>query len=116
MISPSQLNLTMRPTLKWQKPYLVGERAGANQSTRNCRYTKSKNHCRCFSILKTDPAHSVKALLVQGIAAEEGQAAPVVALFFRGDHELNEIKAEKHPLIAAPLAFATEAQLASNLA
>lgn len=39
----------------------------------------------------------MKALLVQGIAAEEGKAAPVVALFLRGDHELNEIKAEKHP-------------------
>lgn len=54
----------------------------------------------------------MKALLVQGVAAEEGKAAPVVALFLRGDHELNEIKAEKHPKIAAPLAFATEAQLA----
>ena len=59
----------------------------------------------------TDPAHSVKALLVQGVVAEEGQEAPVVALFLRGDHELNEIKAEKHPLIAAPLTFATEEQL-----
>ncbi|MBL8320943.1 MAG: proline--tRNA ligase, partial [Acinetobacter sp.] len=62
------------------------------------------------AFLGTDPAHSVKALLVQG-TAEEGKAAPVVALFLRGDHELNEIKAEKHPLIAAPLAFASEAQI-----
>ena len=35
----------------------------------------------------------------------------MIALFLRGDHELNEIKAEHHPLIAAPLTFATEAQL-----
>lgn len=48
--------------------------------------------------------------MVQGVADEKGNV-PVVALFVRGDHELNEIKAEKHPLVAAPLTFATEAQL-----
>ncbi|MGK3627704.1 proline--tRNA ligase, partial [Acinetobacter sp. A11] len=60
--------------------------------------------------LNADPKQSVKALLVQGIADEKGNV-PVVALFVRGDHELNEIKAEKHPLVAAPLTFATEEQL-----
>ncbi|MAX51782.1 MAG: proline--tRNA ligase [Methylophaga sp.] len=44
----------------------------------------------------------LKTLLVEG--AEEGS---VVALIVRGDHELNEIKAEKHPLVAAPLTFVT---------
>lgn len=48
--------------------------------------------------------------MVQGIADEKGNV-PVVALFVRGDHELNEIKAEKHPLVASPLTFATEEQL-----
>ena len=37
----------------------------------------------------------------------------MVALFLRGDHELNEIKAEKHAQIAAPLTFATEEQIAA---
>lgn len=54
------------------------------------------------NFLKVDPAQCVKTLLVEG--AEENS---VVALVIRGDHELNEIKAEKHPLIAAPLTFAT---------
>ncbi len=44
----------------------------------------------------------LKTLLVEG--AEEGS---VVALVVRGDHELNEIKAEKHPLVAEPLTFVT---------
>ncbi len=44
----------------------------------------------------------VKTLLVQG--AEEGS---VVALVVRGDHELNELKAEKLAQVAAPLTFAT---------
>lgn len=60
--------------------------------------------------LGKDPKQSVKALLVKGIATEQN-ANPVIALFLRGDHELNEIKAEKHPLIAAPLTFADEAEL-----
>ena len=60
--------------------------------------------------LNSDAKQSVKALLVQGPSDEKGHT-PVVALFLRGDHELNDIKAEKHPLIAAPLTFATEEQL-----
>ena len=36
---------------------------------------------------------TVKTLIVKG--ADENQ--PLVALIIRGDHELNEIKAQKHP-------------------
>lgn len=35
----------------------------------------------------------------------------LVALLVRGDHELNEIKAEKHPLVASPLVFASEEEI-----
>ncbi len=48
----------------------------------------------------------LKTLLVEG--AEEGS---VVALVLRGDHELNEIKAEQLEQIAAPLRFASEEQV-----
>ena len=91
---------------------LVGERAAPAQELKVVDTPNQKTIADVSNFLGTDPAHSVKALLVQGVAAEEGKVAPVVALFLRGDHELNEIKAEKHPKIAAPLAFATEAQLA----
>ncbi|MBO3661116.1 proline--tRNA ligase [Acinetobacter variabilis] len=91
---------------------LVGQRAAPTQELKVVDTPNQKTIADVSNFLGTDPAHSVKALLVQGVAAEEGKAAPVVALFLRGDHELNEIKAEKHPKIAAPLAFATEAQLA----
>ncbi len=90
---------------------LVGERAAPTQELKLADTPNQKTIADVSAFLGTDPAHSVKALLVQGVATEEGQAAPVVALFLRGDHELNEIKAEKHPLIAAPLTFATEEQL-----
>lgn len=46
--------------------------------------------------LGVEPARTVKTLLVQGEADE------VIALVLRGDHELNTIKAEKLPGIAAP--------------
>ncbi|MDN5512931.1 proline--tRNA ligase [Acinetobacter sp.] len=90
---------------------LVGERAAATQELKLIDTPDQKTIADVSNFLGTDAAQSVKALLVQGIADEKGNL-PVVALFLRGDHELNEIKAEKHPLIAAPLTFATEAQIA----
>jgi len=51
---------------------------------------------------------TVKTLLVK---AEEGASAPLVALLVRGDHELNEVKAEKLPQVASPLTFATEEEI-----
>ena len=57
--------------------------------------------------LQVKPEQVLKTLIVHG-ATEE---APFVALCLRGDHELNEIKAEKHPLVAAPLTFASEEAL-----
>ena len=90
---------------------LVGERAAPTQALTIIDTPNQKTIADVSALLNSDPAQSVKALLVQGVA-EEGQATPVVALFLRGDHELNEIKAEKHPLIASPLMFATEEQIA----
>ena len=49
---------------------------------------------------------TVKTLIVH--AAEEGK---LIALVIRGDHDLNEIKAANHELVASPLVFAGEAEL-----
>lgn len=49
---------------------------------------------------------TIKTLLVQG-----EQAGSVIALVLRGDHELNELKAEKHPLVAAPLTWASDEEI-----
>ena len=89
---------------------LTGERAAPSQDLKIVDTPNQKTIADVSAFLNTDPAQSVKALLVQGIADEKGHV-PVIALFLRGDHELNEIKAEKHPLIAAPLTFATDVQL-----
>ncbi len=50
---------------------------------------------------------TVKTLIVKG-ATEE---TPLVALVVRGDHELNEVKAEKIPAVLAPFEFADEADI-----
>ncbi|UNH24714.1 proline--tRNA ligase [Moellerella wisconsensis] len=51
---------------------------------------------------------TVKTLIVH---AAEQSGHTLVALLVRGDHELNEIKAEKHPLVASPLVFASEEEI-----
>ena len=91
---------------------LVGERAAPTQELKTVETPNQKTIADVSAFLNTDAKNSVKALLVQGVAQEEGQKVPVVALFLRGDHELNEIKAEKHAKIASPLTFATEEQMA----
>jgi prolyl-tRNA synthetase len=50
--------------------------------------------------LKAKPSETVKTLLVKG-------AGGAIALVLRGDHELNEVKAEKLPQVAKPLVFVT---------
>ena len=91
---------------------LFGERAAPTQELKTVETPNQKTIADVSAFLNTEAKDSVKALLVQGVAQEEGQRAPVVALFLRGDHELNEIKAEKHAKIASPLTFAIEEQMA----
>jgi prolyl-tRNA synthetase len=57
---------------------------------------------------------SLKTLVVLGTADQAGKQ-PLVALVLRGDHSMNEIKAEKHPLIAEPLTMAPEQRIIDEL-
>lgn len=51
---------------------------------------------------------TIKTLMVKA-TPESGHT--LVALLVRGDHELNEVKAEKIDIVAAPLTFASEAEI-----
>lgn len=70
-------------------------------------------HAKTIADLATQhdvaPAAGVKTLIIKG--AEQ----PLVALVLRGDHELNEIKAVKHPLVAEPLTMATDTEIRQAL-
>ncbi|QEH09244.1 proline--tRNA ligase [Histophilus somni] len=54
---------------------------------------------------------TVKTLIVKG--ANEDQ--PLIALIVRGDHELNEVKAQKLPEVADPLEFANEDEIKTKI-
>ncbi|MBS9998394.1 proline--tRNA ligase [Vibrio alginolyticus] len=51
---------------------------------------------------------TVKTLFVK---ASDEVDAPIIALIIRGDHELNEVKAENLPQVAAPLEMAPEEEI-----
>ncbi|MCP4287670.1 MAG: proline--tRNA ligase [Gammaproteobacteria bacterium] len=51
---------------------------------------------------------TVKTLIV---AAADDQDSDLIALLVRGDHELNEIKADNLPLVASPLRFADDQEI-----
>lgn len=58
--------------------------------------------------LNTPAEQSVKTLLVN---ADEDCPSSLVALVLRGDHQLNELKAEKLEHVASPLTMASEADI-----
>ncbi|RHW75312.1 proline--tRNA ligase [Colwellia sp. RSH04] len=67
---------------------------------------------RLIKTTETELNTSVKTVLVLGSVAED-EPEKLVALVLRGDHELNEVKAENLPSVAAPLTLATEEQISA---
>lgn len=57
--------------------------------------------------LSISPQQTLKTMIVKGASDEN----PVVAVCLRGDHQLNELKVEKHPLVATPLTLADDAEI-----
>ncbi|WP_158769167.1 proline--tRNA ligase [Paraglaciecola sp. L1A13] len=66
------------------------------------------------ALLNVPAEQSVKTLIVLGEIDDKGQQG-LVALVLRGDHQLNELKAEKMDAIFAPLTMASEAQIEDSL-
>ncbi len=85
-----------------------GERAAATEELRLVDTPKAKTIAELVEQFNIPAARTVKTLIV---AASEEFGGGFVALLLRGDHELNEIKAEKHAAIASPLRFASEEEI-----
>ena len=66
------------------------------------------------ALLGIAPERAVKTLIVLGVEQDDG-SQPLVAVVLRGDHELNALKAEKHPLIGAPFTMAEDARITSEI-
>jgi prolyl-tRNA synthetase len=83
-------------------------RATASEEMRVVETPDAKTIAELTEQFQVPVEKTVKTLMVHA-TPESGHK--LVALLVRGDHELNEIKAEKLPQIAAPLTFATEAEI-----
>ncbi|MCK7596042.1 proline--tRNA ligase [Microbulbifer sp. CAU 1566] len=93
----------------------TGERPAASKAMEELHTPGQKTIAALEEAFGIAANTSVKTLIVLGEVEEEGETAPLVALVLRGDHDLNELKAEKLPGIASPLQFAPEARIAAEL-
>ncbi|KMQ74702.1 proline--tRNA ligase [Marinobacter subterrani] len=66
------------------------------------------------AFLNIDATRTVKTLLVKGEADDEGRSG-LVALILRGDHTLNDIKAENLAGVAEPLTMATDEEIEQTI-
>ncbi len=87
---------------------LSSERAPASEELRLVDTPNAKTIQELVEQFNQPIERTVKTLIV---AASEECDADFVALLVRGDHELNEIKAEKLRDVAEPLRFATDEEI-----
>ncbi|MDN6072223.1 MAG: proline--tRNA ligase [Enterobacterales bacterium] len=85
-----------------------GERAAPTEELRIIDTPNAKTIAELTEQFNLPVEKTVKTLLVHA-TKESGHA--LVALLVRGDHELNEVKAEKLEMVASPLTFATEDEI-----
>ncbi|WP_434356485.1 proline--tRNA ligase [Parasalinivibrio latis] len=86
----------------------AGERAAPSEEMRTVDTPNAKTIAELVEQFNLPIEKTVKTLFVRASDAVESD---LVALLVRGDHELNEIKAEKLPQVEAPLQFATEEEI-----
>ncbi|OEE68273.1 proline--tRNA ligase [Enterovibrio norvegicus FF-33] len=86
----------------------AGERAAPTQEMTLVDTPEAKTIAQLVEQFDLQVEKTVKTLFVK---ASDAVDADIVALLVRGDHELNELKAEKLAQIAAPLEFATEEEI-----
>ncbi|BBI92509.1 proline--tRNA ligase [Serratia symbiotica] len=87
---------------------LTHPRAAANEALRMVDTPNAKTIAELVEQFQLPVEKTVKTLLVH---ATEDRGHKLVALLVRGDHTLNEIKAEKLVHVAVPLTFATEEEI-----
>ncbi len=88
----------------------AGERASPTEELKEVATPEQKTIEEVAALLNVAPNSIVKTLIVKGETDEEGNES-FIALVVRGDHTLNEIKAEKIEGIASPLCFATDEEI-----
>ena len=89
----------------------IGERAAPTKAMALVDTPNAKTIAELVEQFNLPIEKTVKTLIVKGASEEQ----PLVALVIRGDHELNEIKAEKLPEVASPFEFADEAVIKAKI-
>lgn len=89
----------------------AGERPAASQALTEVATPNAKTVAEVAAVLGQDIKQVSKTLIVYGVKGDNDKTQPLVALVLRGDHELNEIKAEKLPQVQSPLVFASEEEI-----
>jgi len=92
----------------------TGERPAPKQSLQEVATPGVHSIEEVCAFLKVSAAQTLKTLIVLGEVRDD-KTQPLVALVVRGDHELNDIKAEKLKGVASPLTFAPEARIKEEL-
>jgi len=93
----------------------IGARPQASQSLATVDTPKVKTIDDVASFLKLDVKTTVKTILVLGDKNLDSDVTPIVALVLRGDHQINEIKAEHLSQVATPLTMATDEQILATV-
>jgi prolyl-tRNA synthetase len=93
----------------------IGECPAAVQDLQKVATPKQRTIEEVSAYLNLPAAQSVKTLIVLATPDDKGQQG-LVALVLRGDHQLNEVKAEKQSTVFSPLTMATEEQIKAALA
>ena len=86
----------------------AGERPAPTQAMEQIDTPNAKTIAELVAQFNLPVDKTIKTLIVK---ASEESGHQLVALLVRGDHELNEIKAEKVDIVAAPLVFASEEEI-----
>ncbi|MCS6117126.1 proline--tRNA ligase [Shewanella baltica] len=90
---------------KAESPVPTEPRGAATEELRLVDTPNAKTIAELVEQFDLDITKTVKTLIVVGAS----EATPLVALIVRGDHELNEVKADKLDLVASPVEMAPEA-------
>ncbi|MCW9710789.1 proline--tRNA ligase [Avibacterium sp. 21-586] len=88
-----------------------GERSAPTQSMELVDTPNAKTINELVEQFNIPVEKTVKTLIVKGANEEQ----PLIALIIRGDHNLNEIKAQKLAQVAEPLEFADEAEIKAKI-
>ena len=88
----------------------AGDRSSPSEEMAEVATPEQRTIEAVATFLKVDASRCAKTLLVKAEEDDNGHSG-LIALILRGDHTLNEIKAENLPDVAEPLTMATDEEI-----